>query len=64
MSCSPFSFLPIPWSVELTSGGSPLTREWVLVGVPDGSQVGSPERLAELENMKQRITEHGMITVI
>ena len=50
--------------MELTSSGDGIqAREWILVGMADGHQLGSPERLAELEKMKQRKTEHGMITV-
>ena len=34
------------------SGDGAPTREWVLVGVADSSQLGSTERLAELKKMK------------
>ena len=45
-----------PESLQLPpSGEGPPTREWVLVGVADSSQLGSTERLAELE----RIRKHG-----
>ena len=45
------------------SGDGAPTREWVLVGMADSSQLGSPKRLAELEKMKQRKAEYGMTTV-
>ena len=48
-----------PESIELPpSGDGPPASEWVLVGVADSSQLGSVERLAELEKMK-RTAEHG-----
>ena len=44
-----------PESIQLpTSGEGPPTREWVLVGMADSSQLGSTKRLAEL-----RKSEHG-----
>ena len=53
------SYLSIPESVELPrSGDGPCTREWVLVGVADSSQLGSTERLAELRKIKRK-SEHG-----
>ena len=45
------------------SGDDTPTREWVLMGMADSGQLGSPERLMELEKMKQRKTERGMTTV-
>ena len=51
----------IPESVELPpSGDGPSTKEWVLVGVAESSQLGSTERLAELEKIKRK-AEHGNI---
>ena len=38
--------------------GSP-TSEWVLVGTIGTSELGTPERVAQLEKMKQRKTDHG-----
>ena len=53
------SYPSIPESIELPpSGDSPCTREWVLLGVADSSQLGSTERLAELEKIKRK-AEHG-----
>ena len=53
------SYPSIPESVELPpSGDGPSTREWILVGVADSSQLGSTERLAELRK-KKRKAEHG-----
>ena len=44
-----------PESVELTlSGDGTPTREWVLVDMADSNQLGSPERLAELERNKRK----------
>ena len=55
------SYPSIPESVELPpSGDGPSTREWVLVGVAESSQLGSTERLAELEKIKRK-AEHGNI---
>ena len=49
------SYPSIPESVELPpSGDGPSAREWVLVGVADSSQLGSIERLTELEKMKRK----------
>ena len=40
--------IPSPESVEVaTTGGRPPTREWALVGVAKGSQLGSLERIRE-----------------
>ena len=54
-----------PESIELTPSGEgppacegPPASEWVLVGVADSSQLGSTERLAELETIKRK-PEHG-----
>ena len=50
---SPSSPFPTPELVELTSSGDGIqTREWILVGMADSNQLGSPKRLAELEKMK------------
>ena len=50
-----------PESVE--SGiGSPAS-EWVLVGTIGTSELGTPERVAQLEKMKQRKTDHGETVV-
>ena len=47
--------IPSPESVEVaTTGGRPPTREWVLVGVAKGSQLGSPERLIEKFKMVRK----------
>ena len=42
------------------SGDTPSSRQWVLVGVADSSQLGTPERTRGLEKLKQRSIEHGM----
>ena len=53
------SYPSIPESVELPpSGDDPSAREWVLMGVADSRQLGSIERLAELQK-KRRKAEHG-----
>jgi len=39
-------------------GNTPSSREWVLMGVADSSQMGTPKRAMELE-MKQKRTKHG-----
>ena len=58
-------FTPTPESVELPLSGNGLpAREWILVGVVNSTQLGSPERLAELEKMKFRKAEHGMIITV
>ena len=50
-----------PESVESPpSGDTPSSRQWVLVGVADSSQLGTPERTRGLEKLKQRSIEHGM----
>ena len=50
---------PPPPSESVESGvGSP-TNEWVLVGVIGSHELGTPERVAQLEKMKQRKTDHG-----
>ena len=60
-----FLFPPTPESVELPLSGNGLpAREWILVGMVNSSQLGSPERLAELEKMKRRKAEHGMIIIV
>jgi len=52
---------PPPESVQL--GDTPSSREWVLVGVADSSQLGTPERTKNLEKLKQMKTDHGMTIV-
>ena len=52
---------PPPESVQ--SGDTPFSREWVLVGVADSSQLGTPERTREFEKLKDWKTEHGATTV-
>ena len=52
---------PPPESVQ--SGDTPSSRQWELVGVADSSQLGTPKRTQELEKMKEKRTEHGMIIV-
>ena len=47
-----------PESVQ--SGDNPSSRQWELLGVADSSQLGTPERIRELEKMKEKRTEHGM----
>ena len=53
---------PPPESVQ--SEDTPSSRQWVLVGVADSSQLGTPERMRELEKLKERKTktEHGKTT--
>jgi len=46
-----------PESVQ--SKDTPSSRQWVLVGVADSNQLGTPERMRELEKLKERKTEHG-----
>ena len=53
-----YSLSPPPESVQ--SGDTPSTREWVLVGVVDSSQLGTPERTKYLEKLKQMKVDHGM----
>ena len=55
------SLSPPPELVQ--SGDTPFSRQWDLVGVTDSSQLGTPERTAELEKMKEKRTEHGMTIV-
>ena len=50
-----------PESVQ-SGVGSP-TSEWVLVGTIGTSELGTPERVAQLEKMKQRKTDHGETVV-
>ena len=49
--------LPPPELVK--SGVGSLTSEWMLVGVIGSHELGTPERVAQLEKMKQRKTDHG-----
>ena len=53
-----------PLSPELVesppSEDTPSSRQWVLVGVADSSQLGTPERTRQLEMLQQRSIEHGM----
>ena len=55
---------PNPPSPELVKSGvgSP-TNEWMLVGVIGSHELGTPERVAQLEKMKQRKTDHGETVV-
>jgi len=39
------------------------STQWVLVGVADSSQLGRPERIKDLEKLKQMKLDHGMTTV-
>ena len=52
---------PPPESVQ--SGVSSATSEWVLVGTIGTSELGTHERVAQLEKMKQRKTDHGETVV-
>ena len=52
---------PPPESVQ-SGVGSP-TSEWVLVGTIGSHELGTPERVAQLEKMKQRKTDHGETVV-
>ena len=52
---------PPPESVQ--SGVGSATSEWVLVGTIGTSGLGTPERVAQLEKMKQRKTDHGETVV-
>ena len=56
-----YSLSPPAESVQ--SGDTPSSRQWELVGVADSSQLGTPERIQELEKMKEKRTEHGMTMV-
>ena len=50
------TFSPPEW---VKSGvGSP-TNEWMLVGVIGSHELGTPERVKQLEKMKQSKTDHG-----
>ena len=42
---------------------SPSSREWVLVGVVDSSQLGTPKRTKDLEKLKQMEVDHGVTIV-
>ena len=44
------------------SGGTLSSAQWVLVGVADSSQLGRPERIKDLEKLKQMKLDHGMTT--
>ena len=48
---------PCPESVE--SGVGSGTSKWVLVEVIGSHELGTPERVKQLEKMKQRKTDHG-----
>jgi len=41
------------------SGDTSSSKEWALVGAGESSQLGTPERVKKLEQLKQRKTEHG-----
>ena len=51
--------LSSPESVQF--GDTPSPRQWILVGVADSSQLGTPERTKKLEELKQKSTKHGKI---
>ena len=53
--------LPSPESAE-SGVGSPIS-EWMLVGVIGSHELGTPERVMQLEKMKQRKTDHGETVV-
>ena len=57
------SLSPPPELVRSGDMYTPFSRQWDLVGVTDSSQLGTPERTAELEKMKEKRTEHGMTIV-
>jgi len=51
--------LTFPPLESVESGvGSP-TNEWILVGVLGSHELATPERLKQLEKMKQSKTDHG-----
>ena len=52
---------PSPESVE-SGVGSP-TNEWMLVGVVSSHELGTSERVMQLEKIKQRKTDHGKTVV-
>ena len=49
--------LPPPESVEC--GDGPPSSQWVVVGVVDSSELGTPDRLMKVETLKQKKPEHG-----
>ena len=53
-----FTLIP-PEAIEIPPpGGGPPSRQWVLVGVADKSQLGSPDRLREkMDKLQQRATK-------
>ena len=53
-----YTVSPPPESVQ--SGDTPSSREWVLVGVADSSQLGTAERTREFDKLQQKKTERGM----
>ena len=50
---------PSSESVQSSSSHGSPTSEWALVGVIHSSELGTPERLTKLEEMRLRKTEHG-----
>ena len=54
---------PPPPTESVQSGVGSATSEWVLVGTIGTSELGTPERVAQLEKMKQRKTDHGETVV-
>ena len=50
---------PSTESLQSSSSGAPPTSEWVLMGVISTRELGTPERLKKLEEIRQRKTEHG-----
>ena len=52
---------PPPESVQ--SGVGSATSEWILVGTITTSELGTPDRVAQLEKMRQRKTDHGEAVV-
>ena len=51
-------------SESVESGVDPPSSEWLLVGIIGSSELGTPDRLMKLEEMKQRKTHHGETAVV
>ena len=54
---------PPPPTESVESGVGSASSEWVLVGTIGTSKLGTPERVAQLEKMKQRKADHGETVV-
>ena len=56
--------LTLPPSESVESGVGPPSSKWLLDGIIGSSELGTPDRLMKLEEMKQRKTHDGETAVV